>query len=400
MVLSFFLILALGLIADRLTQRAGLPGLLGMIAVGMALGPYGLGLLDDSLLAVSSEIRLLALVVILLRAGLGLSQESLRKVGVAALKLSALPCLLEGFSILVAAHWILGLPVVEAGILGFVVAAVSPAVVVPAMLHLKERLLGMEKGIPVLILAAASVDDVFAITLFTAFLGVATRSESAISLQVLMIPVQVVGGILLGLVAGRLVTAVLRWRRLDLADAEHLAVVLVAALLVLLAGDHLRMAGLLGVMTLGLVVVEGSVEVAKHVERGLSQVWFFAQVFLFVLIGAEVNLQVACEAGLAGVVIVALGLLGRTLGVALALRGSHLDVGERAFCAVAYTPKATVQAAVGGIPLAMGVPSGALILAIAVLAVVITAPLGAIAIRRVAPRLLALPQAPAGVAAK
>jgi solute carrier family 9B (sodium/hydrogen exchanger), member 1/2 len=359
-----------------------------MILVGVAMGPYALGLLDPAVLANSADVRMVALVIILLRAGLGLEKEILQRVGAQSAKMAAIPCILEGLAVLGISHWILGLPLVEAGMLGFIIAAVSPAVVVPAMLALQKRGLGMDKGIPVIVLAGASVDDVFAITLFTAFLGLASQSRQSLLLQIARIPLQVAGGVLLGAIGGWFLYRLFRQRRVNLHGMERLALALSAALAVLLIGESLHLAGLLGVMTLGFVLLEQAGGIAEDLEQSLNRVWFVAQIFLFVLIGAEVNIAVALQAGLLGLAIIVVGLAARALGVGIALLGSELDAKERAFCAVAYMPKATVQAAIGGIPLAMGIASGEIILAIAVLAIMVTASLGSIGITTLAPRLL------------
>jgi solute carrier family 9B (sodium/hydrogen exchanger), member 1/2 len=395
MIQSIALILALGLLADRLFRRLGVPGLLGMILIGILLGPFGLNLLDRAILDNSADIRMLALVVILLRAGLGLNKEMLNRVGRVAITMSAIPCLMEGALATLAAHLILGLPLVEAGLLGFILAAVSPAVVVPSMLRLKEQGLGMDKGIPVLILAGASVDDVFAITLFTAFLGMALQSGQSIVWLIAQIPLQVVGGIVLGALVGYGLYRLYALHLLNLARMEQLALILIAALAVVFIGQKTHIAGLLAVMTLGFVVLEKDGEIAERLERDLDKIWFFAQILLFVLIGAEVNVGIAWQAGAVGLLVLGIGLIGRLGGVMVALLGSNLERKERLFCAVAYSPKATVQAAIGGIPLAMGVESGALILAIAVLAIMVTAPLGALGIDLLAPRLLSHAAEPA-----
>lgn len=389
MIASIVLTIALGLLAEALFSRLRLPGLLGMILVGVLIGPAGLNLLALSIRENAADIRLLALVVILLRAGLGLEKDVLRRVGAVALRMSAMPCLLEGFVLMLASHWLLALPWVEAGMLGFVVAAVSPAVIVPSMLRLQERGLGTVKGVPVIILAGASVDDVFAITLFTAFLGMATRPGRSILSQIAHIPLEVLGGVALGLVVGLLLLLLFRQGQ-SLTAMQKLSALLVAALGVQWLGERLRLAGLLGIMAMGLLLREKDAPTAAALEGALKKLWFLAQVFLFVLIGAEVDPAVAWGAGLTGLLVIALGLTARSVGVALALLGSDLNLRERLFCALAFLPKATVQAAIGGIPLAMGIASGELILAIAVLAVVITASLGAVAIDVSAPRLLAM----------
>lgn len=386
MILSILLIVILGMLASRLVEKLGLPGLLGMIGVGIAVGPYGLGLLDSSILQNATDIRLIALVIILLRAGLGLEKDLLKTVGPVALRMSAIPCLLEGLTITAISFCLLDLPLAEAGMLGFIVAAVSPAVIVPAMLQLKEQGWGMRRGVPVIVLAGASVDDVFAITLFTIFLGMGTQQEQSWLGYLAQIPFQIVGGIALGVLLGWLLGAL--FRRFSVSHLERVGLAVAGAFAVLLIGDQIQVAGLLGVMTVGFLLLENGGQYAARLERTLRQVWFFAQIFLFVLIGAEVSLVVAWEAGLLGLVIIAAGLLARTTGVMLATHGSELSGKERLFAAVAYVPKATVQAAIGGIPLTMGIASGETILAVALLAVVLTASLGAIGIRLTTPRLL------------
>lgn len=388
MIKSIMLILLLGILANKVFNFIKLPGLLGMILTGILIGPYGFDLLDQSILDNSSDIRMLALIVILLRAGLGLNRETLNKVGKVSIKMSAIPCLFEGFAITFVTYKILGLPFLEAGMLGFIVAAVSPAVVVPSMLYLREKRLGMKKGIPIIILAGASVDDVFAITLFTTFLGLALNTKSTIGLQILQIPIQIIGGILIGLLFGYILYKIYRYKSIRLNDMERLAILIISALTIVIIGDMTHIAGLLGVMTLGFILLEKANDFASSFEKELNKVWFFAQIFLFVLIGSEVNIYVAWEAGLVGALIILIGLIARSMGVILALKGSNLNMKEKIFCTVAYSPKATVQAAIGGMPLAMGVASGNLILAIAVLAVIITAPLGAIGIKLLAPILL------------
>lgn len=386
---SIVLILFLGILFSKAFQKVRLPGLLGMILVGILIGPYGFNLLDkESILKSSSNIRMLALIIILLRAGLGLDKEILKKVGKPAVKMSAIPCLCEGFTIMFVASKLVGLPILEAGMLGFIIAAVSPAVVVPSMLHLREKRLGIKKGVPVIILSGASIDDVFAIAIFTAFLGMSKGSGKSIISQISQIPIQIVGGIVLGVLAGYIIYKVFSMKKLKLSSPEQLAILFSAALAIVILGEKIHIAGLLAVMTMGFILLEKDKDTAEKLEEKLNKVWFFAQIFLFVLIGAEVNTQVALKAGLVGIVIIIAGLIGRSIGVIIALRGSNLNIKERIFCAIAYMPKATVQAAIGGIPLASGIPSGAYILAVAVLAIIITAPLGVVGIKISAPKLL------------
>jgi len=386
MIQSIVILLGFGLAASALFRWMRLPGLLGMAVVGVIAGPYGLDVLDGSILGCAADVRMMALVVILLRGGLGLNKDTLKRVGWVAIKMSALPCLAEGFTAALTAHKVLGLPLVEAAILGFVLAACTPAVVVPAMLDLQERGWGVDKGVPVIVMAGASADDVFAITLFSVFLTMAARPEQSLLLQLGRIPWQIAGGILVGALLA-LALSRLCLSRMRLADTDCLALVLLAGLGAQVIGDRYDL-GLLGVMVLGYVLQDQAAEAAASVERPLHRIWFFAEVFLFALVGAQLDVTLALQAGALGLVVIAAGLAGRSAGVMVALHGSALNVKEKLFCAMAYIPKATVQAAIGGIPLAMGLPSGALILTIAVLSIVVTAPLGAMGIRLLAPRLL------------
>ena len=388
MLLSISVMILLGIMASKLFQKIKLPGLLGLIFIGILLGPYTTGFIDDSLLLISTDIRLIALIIILLRAGLGLNLEILRRVGFTALKMSAIPCLLEGFAVTFAAHYLLGLPFVQAGMLGFIIAAVSPAVIVPSMLELRDRGLGMGSGVPIIVLAGASVDDVFAITLFSVFLGMGTGTGEASLLQVGMIPVEVGGSILLGYAAGFGLTKFFDYFSQRINEMEELMILTAAAIAVKVLGNYLNLAGLLSVMTIGFVLLAKREKTAYYLEGMLNKVWLVAQIFLFILIGSAVNTQVAWEAGLIGILIIAVGLTFRSLGVFISTMGSRLNSKERLFCILSYLPKATVQAAIGGIPLAAGVPSGEIILAVAVLSILITAPLGAAAIKLSAPILL------------
>jgi len=385
---SVSVMILLGILASRLFQKLNLPGLLGLILLGILLGPYTTGILEDSLLSISADIRLIALIIILLRAGLGLNLEILRRVGFTALKMSAIPCLLEGFAVTFAAYYLLGLPFLQAGMLGFIIAAVSPAVIVPSMLELRDKGLGMGSGVPIIVLAGASVDDVFAITLFSVFLGMGTGSGEASLLQVGMIPVEIMGSILLGYIVGLGLAKFYEYFSQRINETEELMVLTGAAIAVKLLGDFLNLAGLLSVMTIGFVLLAKRENTAYLLEGMLSKVWLVAQIFLFILIGSAVNIQVAWEAGLMGILIIAVGLSFRSLGVFISTAGSRLNSKERLFCILSYLPKATVQAAIGGIPLAAGVPSGEVILAVAVLSILITAPLGAVAIKLSAPILL------------
>lgn len=387
MTTSIAIILCLGLLANYLFTKLKLPGLLGMLLLGMGLGPSGLNWLDQSLLSFSADFRSLALMIILLRAGLGISRNDLSKAGVSALKMAFIPCMFEGVTATLAGHWLLSLPLYEAAMLGFILAAVSPAVVLPAMLGLTEKGLGRAKAIPTIVLAGASVDGVVAITLFNAVVGMHAASQSNFLLQLLGIPLAILLGGALGAAMG--FALVWLFKTFHMRDTKKVLLMLGAAIFLTsiekLLKQKIEIAGLIGVMAIGFILLERSPIQAKRISVKLSKIWVFAELLLFVLVGAAFNLQAAASAGALGIVVIIIGLLGRSLGVFAALLGSNLNLKEKGFCAAAYLPKATVQAAIGALPLSLGIPSGELILAIAVLSILITAPVGAIAIEKLGP---------------
>ena len=390
MATSIGIIIILGLLANALFTKLKLPGLLGMLLLGILIGPYGINWLTTDLMSVSADFRRLALIIILLRAGLGISRNELNRVGGAAFKLSFIPGLLEGFTIMCISTKFLGFSLVEGGILGFIIAAVSPAVVVPQMLHFSEQGIGTNKGIPTLILAGSSVDDVVAITVFSAFLGLYSGSYINIGVELFNIPLSIILGIGLGLLFGLVLVQL--FSKFHIRDTQKVLYILGVAILVAALENALKnrleIAGLLGVMTIGFMILEQKPEVAKRLAIKFNKIWIFAEILLFVLVGAQVNVAVAFNAGLIGLAIIGLGLISRSFGVLISTIGTDLKLKERFFCVVAYIPKATVQAAIGAIPLAMGVGTGEIILAIAVLSILITAPLGAIGIRVAAQRWL------------
>ena len=390
MTTSLAIMLILGLGANALFVKLRLPGLLGMLILGVIVGPYGLNCLDADTLRLSGDFRKIALIIILLRAGLGISRDELNKVGTTAIKLSCIPGIIEGFTVAFVSVHLLGFSFIEGGILGFIIAAVSPAVVVPQMLHYLEKGIGTNKGIPTLILVGSSIDDVFAITLFTTFLGLYSGTHVNIGIQILSIPVSILLGIALGLVIGIIMLRL--FKVYHIRDTRKVLLILGAAILITVVESAIKnkieIAGLLGVMTIGFIILEGKPEVAKRLAVKFNKIWIFAEILLFVLVGSQVNVRVALDAGLTGLLIVFLGLIGRSIGVIISTIGTNLNWKERAFCIISYIPKATVQAAIGAIPLGLGIPSGEVILAIAVLSIIVTAPLGAIAIKASAKRLL------------
>lgn len=387
---SLAIIILLGLIANKLFEKLKLPGLLGMLILGIIIGPHGLNWLSKDILNASSDLRKIALIVILLRAGLGLNKAELKLVGKTALKLSCIPGIIEGLFIAIASVKLLGFSFIQGGLLGFIIAAVSPAVVVPQMLNLIDKGLGKAKGIPTLILAGASIDDVFAITIFSTFLGVYAGKNINIAIQILKIPVSIILGTLIGVLSAIIIIEIFKKYSID--NTKKILIILSISIILTLIEDLLKgkleIASLLGVMALGFVISDKIPSIRDKISKGLNEIWVFAQILLFVLVGAEVNMVVAFKSGFLGIIIIALGLIGRSIGVLISLKGSNLNKKEKLFCVIAYIPKATVQAAMGAVPLANGVAAGDIILAIAVLSILTTAPLGAIAINLSGPRLL------------
>ena len=390
MLTSFGIVVILGLIANTIFSKLKLPGLLGMLILGILAGPYVLNIIDPQLMSISSDLRKMALIIILLRAGLGISREDLNKVGAAAIKLSCIPGIFEGFAIAFLSTRFLGFSFIEGGMLGFIIAAVSPAVIVPLMLEFSQNGLGTNKGVPTLILAGASIDDVFAITIFSTFLGLYSGIHVNIGIKLLNIPVSIILGIVLGAITGYILVYI--FKTYHIRDTKKILIIL--GLAILLTGienalkNKIEIAGLLGVMTIGFILLEKSPLAAASLAARFNKIWILAEILLFVLVGAQVNINVALDAGLKGLLILAGGILARSMGVIVSTLGTNLNWKERLFCVISYIPKATVQAAIGAIPLSLGVKSGQQILAIAVLSILITAPLGALGIKLTAAKLL------------
>ena len=390
MAISLAVILLLGLLANRLFEKLKMPGLLGMLILGIVIGPYGLNILQPDMILISADLRKIALIIILLRAGLGVKRDDLKENGITALKMSSIPCLIEGLFVALASIKFLNFTFIQGGILGFIIAAVSPAVVVPFMLKLIENNVGSKKGIPTLILAGASIDDVFAITIFGAFLGLYSGSHINIAIQLLNIPVSIILGVAAGIIIGFLLIKL--FRRYDIHNTKKTLIILSFSILLSELENMLKIkiqiATLLGVMAIGFVIMERLPDIGKKLSGKFGDIWVPAQILLFVLVGAQVNINVALEAGGVGIIVILIGLVGRSLGVIISLFATDFNWKERLFCVIAYIPKATVQAAIGAIPLSLGVESGDIILAVAVLSILITAPLGAIGIHYFSEKLL------------
>lgn len=383
MATSIAIIILLAIVSNFIFEKIKLPGLLGMLILGITIGPYGFNLIHGDLLNISSDLRKIALIVILLRAGMGIKTSDLKKIGKPAIKMSCIPGILEGFFIAFISTKLLGFTFIQGGILGFIIAAVSPAVVVPQMISLIDNKIGTNKSIPTLILAGASIDDVFAITILTSFLALYSGKNVNIASQLLQIPLSIILGIVLGLILGFVI--IYLFKKCSINDVKKILILLAISILLTtletIFKDKLLIASLLGVMTIGFVLTEKLPNVAAPLSQGLNKLWIFAEILLFVLVGAQVNISVAFTSGAIGIIIIFIGLVGRSIGVIISLIGTNLNVKERLFCVISYIPKATVQAAMGALPLSLGVVSGDLILAISVLSILITAPLGAIGIK-------------------
>ncbi|MDA3730251.1 cation:proton antiporter [Niameybacter massiliensis] len=389
MLTSLALIFLCGLLLGGLMKKLGLPDLLGMLITGIILGPYALNLLAPSILQLSADLRQIALVIILLRAGLSLDLEALKKVGRPALLMCFVPATLELLGTLIIAPTLLGISLLDAAILGTVLAAVSPAVIVPRMVNLIEEQRGTHHSIPQLIMAGASVDDIFVIVLFTSFTGIAEGGQFSIE-SFLGIPLAILLGIVVGLVVGLLLTKC--FKSMHLRDSIKVIIILSIAFLLVSLESTIKatipFSGLIAIMTLGATLYRNYCPLASRLSNKFSKLWIAAQLILFVLVGATVDLSYALKSTIPALLVISFALVFRALGVWLALLKTPLTKQERIFCIVAYMPKATVQAAIGSIPLTMGLSCGPIVLTISVIAIVLTAPLGAFGIDYLSHRLL------------
>lgn len=378
MLLSIGIILLMGMGAGWLCRMLKLPSLIGMILTGILLGPFAFDIIDSSILGISEDLRKIALVIILTRAGLTLDIKDLKKVGRPAVLMCFVPALFEILGMILLAPLLLGVSVLEAAILGAVVGAVSPAVIVPKMIKLMEEGYGTDKGIPQLILAGASVDDVFVIVLFAAFTGLA-QGKGISPLSFVNIPVSICLGIGLGLLTGYLLSKLIE--RFSIRDTAKTIIILSISFILVTMEDMIpgtiTFSALISIMFTGVALQKHKKEAARRLSLKFNKLWVAAEIMLFVLVGATVDLGYVQTAGIYAAVLIAGVLAFRVCGVLLCLLGTKLTIKERIFCMVGYLPKATVQAAIGGVPLAMGLACGNIVLAVAVLAIIITAPLGA-----------------------
>lgn len=383
--LSLALILILGLLFAKGFEKIKIPGFFGMLILGVLIGPYCLDLISSALMNISPDIRIIALIIILLRAGFGINRSSIRSIGISMVKMSFIPSLMEGLTIMVVGHLLLGIPLLESAMLGFIVAAVSPAVIVPQMLSFIDKKIGTSKGIPNLILASAALDDVIVIAVFSAIMGIYGGSEINIMGEILSIPISIIIGALIGAALG-LITLLI-FKKFNIHHTEKALLILAFAILLKNIGDFsqsiIPLAGLVGVMVLSFVIMDKKSELGVPLSHTFNKIWIFIEILVFVLVGAQVNLILVWNYALIGIVVLLIGLVARSAGVYISLFGTDFNLKEKIFCVASFIPKATVQATIGAIPLAAGVASGELILAIAVLAILFTSPLGALAVRYV-----------------
>ena len=381
MLFSFALIFLSGIILGSIFNRLKLPQLIGMLLTGIILGPYLLNLLNPKILSISADLRQIALIIILTRAGLNLDINDLKKVGRPAVLMCFVPATFEILGMIIFAPKFLGLGLLDSAILGTVIAAVSPAVIVPKMLKLMEEGYGADRSIPQMIMAGASVDDVFVIVLFTSFIGLASTGSFSM-LNLIKIPTSIFFGISVGFLCAILL--IYLFKKIHMRDSLKVIIILnISFLLVTFEHsltDIIGFSGLLAIMSIGTGIQAKNTMLSKRMSIKYSKLWITAEVMLFVLVGATVNIKYALRASIPAILLIITVLIFRMAGVFLCLVGTSLSYRERLFCMIAYCPKATVQAAIGSIPLSMGLPSGNIILTVAVLSILITAPLGAFAI--------------------
>lgn len=378
MLFSIALMLLVGMLAGCGCKKLHLPGLLGMIFTGIVLGPFALNLIDGTILSISSELRRIALIIILTRAGLSLDINDLKKVGRPAILMCFVPACFEMTGMIILAPQLLHISYIEAAVMGAVIAAVSPAVIVPKMLKLMDEGYGVNKSVPQMILAGASVDDVFVIVMFSVFTGLA-QGNGVSAVSFIRIPVSIILGILIGMAAGTILA--IYFKKIHIRDTVKVIILLCISFLLVTAEDRfsdiIPFASLIAVMCIGIALQRNRKEAAVRLSVKFNKLWVCAEVILFVLVGATVNISYAISAGISAVMLIFGVLLFRMAGVFVCMIKTKLNMRERLFCVIAYMPKATVQAAIGGVPLSMGLACGNIVLTVAVLAIIITAPLGA-----------------------
>lgn len=387
MLISFALIVSLGLLAGFVSKKIGLPALLGMLAVGIATGPSGFDLVSPQLLAIAPDLRMVALVIILTRAGLALNLAELKQVGRPALLLCCVPAICEIIAITILGHLFLGLTILEAAIVGSVLAAVSPAVVVPRMLKLMAENRGKKQGIPQMIMAAASVDDVFVIVIFTALITMA-QGGAVDTISFIKVPISILVGASFGFGLGGVLAYY--FKKFHIRDSAKVMILLCVAFSIIELEKILPipMSGLLAIMFIGIGIFKFHSDLAVRLSKKFEKLWVLAEIILFVLVGTSVDIKYALSAGLLILLVIVGGLVGRMFGTGVSVQKSSLNRKEQLFCMLAYLPKATVQAAIGAVPLALGLDCGKTVLTAAVIAIILTAPLGALAIDKSYKKLL------------
>ena len=381
MLTSLAIIFLLGLLIGSIFNKLKLPSLMGMIFTGILISPYAFNLLDEKILSISPDLRQLALVIILTRAGLSLDIKDLKKVGRPAILMCFVPACFEILAVVIIAPKILGVTILEAAIMGAVVAAVSPAIIVPRMINLIEKKIGKENSIPQLIMAGASVDDIFVIVLFTAFTGLAKGGDVSLS-SFAQIPISIIMGAVVGVLMG--IILITLFKKIHIRDSIKVIIILSISFLLIELQNQLEniisLSGLLAIMSMGILIKAKYEILAVRLSSKYNKLWLAAEIVLFVLVGATVNIKYALQAGILVIIVILFALVLRMIGVYVCLIKTKLSMKERLFCMIAYTPKATVQAAIGSIPLTIGLDCGNLVLTVAVLAILITAPFGAIGI--------------------
>lgn len=395
-------IILFALIGNIIFKKIGLPGILGMMVAGIVLGPSVLNLIDPEIRAVLKEFKTVALIVILFRAGLGIDRATLNRIGGPAIRMGFIPAIIEGTAVAAISYWLLELPLYAAGMLGFIIAAVSPAVVVPSMLELREKGYGKKEGIPTLVLAGASVDDIIAITIFGVFASLAAGAAANWTYVFISVPAGIITGALIGVIIGYI--SIWFFKKYHIRDTMKVIIFMIIAVIFYDTAElpaiknFIPIAALLGVMAIGFILLEKYDVLANRMAAKFNKIWVLAEILLFVYIGTEVEISKIDHSLIGiGLVILLFGLIARSVGVGISLLGSGLTLKDKIFCIIAYWPKATVQAAMGAVPLTMiqsgnitGLSEdiGQVILAMAVLSIVITAPLGAIGIKLTGPKLL------------
>lgn len=381
MILSFGIILLLGFIIGFLLSKIKIPGLVGMIILGLIIGPYCLSIIDDKILTMSSELRQIALVIILTRSGLNLDIDALKKIGRPAILMSFIPATFEIIGVVLISQLLLEISITESILLGTVLAAVSPAVVSPRMIKLIDDKIGEKHEVPKLILASSSVDDIYVIVLFYAFLGLVENNTFNVT-SIALIPVTIILGILFGIAMGFVLSLIIKKTKFNL--TINVLIVLSTSFLMIgienILKPYISISSLLGILVMGIIILFMTKDKAKDLSKGYNSLWLFFEIILFVLVGASVDFNYAINNSLIAIAILFIGLLFRMIGVLLCLIKTNLTLKERLFTMISYLPKATVQASIGGIALSLGLPCGGIILTVSVISILITAPLGAILI--------------------